>query len=66
MLDNQKALLKKKQRKKLLQPFMVQPNPEGRLSWVKPKANEERTPLVDSLMPHSNVVFMALMVRLLS
>lgn len=55
-LENQRALLEKKQRKKRLEPLMVQPNPEARLCRLKPSSSEEHAPLVEPQTLHSDVI----------
>uniref|UniRef100_A0A8D2ATP2 Tubby N-terminal domain-containing protein n=1 Tax=Sciurus vulgaris TaxID=55149 RepID=A0A8D2ATP2_SCIVU len=55
-LDNQRALLEKKQRKKPLEPLMVQPNPEARLRWLKPRGSKEYAPLLEPQTPLDDVI----------
>uniref|UniRef100_A0A8D2B817 Tubby-like protein n=1 Tax=Sciurus vulgaris TaxID=55149 RepID=A0A8D2B817_SCIVU len=52
----QRALLEKKQRKKRLEPLMVQPNPEARLRRLKPRGSEEHAPLVEPQTPLNDVI----------
>ncbi|KAM4675421.1 tubby-related protein 3 [Discoglossus pictus] len=47
-LDNQRALLEQKQRRKRQELLMVQPNNEARHRRAKPRKNEEQAPLVQS------------------
>ncbi|XP_074242896.1 tubby-related protein 3-like isoform X2 [Saimiri boliviensis] len=59
-LDYQRLLLEKRQRKKHLEPFMIQPNPDWqpnpytRLCPAKPRAKKEQITLVKH--PNSNVI----------
>ncbi|XP_033621493.1 tubby-related protein 3 isoform X3 [Fukomys damarensis] len=55
-LDNQRALLEKRQRKKRLEPLMAQPNPEAGLRRLKPSSSEEHALLVEPQTLHSNVI----------
>ncbi|KAM7243785.1 hypothetical protein CapIbe_004393 [Capra ibex] len=55
-LDNQRALLEKKQRKKRLEPLMVQPNLEVRPRRARPRGCEEHALLVEPQAPHGGVV----------
>ncbi|XP_029455831.1 tubby-related protein 3 isoform X2 [Rhinatrema bivittatum] len=57
-LDNQRALLEQKQKKKRQEPLMVQPNPEVKVRRSKPTRNEEQAPLVGSLNTVKNDVIL--------
>lgn len=55
-LDNQRALLEKKQRKKRLEPLMVQPNLEARPLRARPRGREEHALLVEPQAPQGGVI----------
>ncbi|KAJ8777913.1 hypothetical protein J1605_014018 [Eschrichtius robustus] len=55
-LDNQRALLEKKQRKKRPEPLVAQPNPEARPRGSKPRGSEGHAPPVEPHAPPSGVI----------
>lgn len=57
-LERQRALLKQKQRRKRLDPMMVQPNMEARPRRSRTRRGEEQAPLVESQLSVTNDVIM--------